>query len=111
MWSNPTKETWDSLFIDGTTEIKNADGTVENKSKNWVQETVLSATDYGGSALEQLLHGVDNLPTGDSNANVGTTEQAQEKKPEVSSAAAIPADETVKPVQKSAAESLAELGL
>ena len=103
LWSNPTKETWDSLFIDGTTEIQNADGTVENKSKNWVQETVLSATDYGGSALEQLLHGVDNLPTGDS-----TVGQAQEKPTEVQTANSIPAD---KPVQKSAAESLAELGL
>lgn len=63
LWQIPTKETWDSLFIDGTREVKNKDGTITEVSKNWLQELILSAKDYGGSALEQLLGGLDKLPT------------------------------------------------
>lgn len=73
LWGNPTKETWDSLFIDGEREVKNADGTTRKESKNWLQNSILSATDYGGSALEQMLAGVDNLPTSEP-ANAGTPE-------------------------------------
>lgn len=63
LWAIPTKETWDSLFIDGVREKKNADGTVTQESKNWLQELILSAKDFGGSALEQMLGGLDSLPT------------------------------------------------
>lgn len=62
LWANPTKETWDSLFIDGTREVKDDKGNVTQVSKNWLQERILSATDYAGSALQQLLHGVSDLP-------------------------------------------------
>lgn len=57
LWNNPTKETWDSLHIDGTREVKNGDK-VEHVSKNWLQETILSATDFNGSKLQLLLGGV-----------------------------------------------------
>lgn len=60
LWDNPTKETWDSLFIDGTREQKNADGTITQVSKNWLQEMILSATDYQGSKLQLLLGGVSS---------------------------------------------------
>ena len=62
LWDNPTKGTWDSLFIDGTREVKEADGTVKQVSKNWLQERILSATNYKGSPLNHLLGGA---PTGD----------------------------------------------
>jgi hypothetical protein len=63
LFNNPTKETWDSLFIDGTREVKKDGGAVEHVSKNWLQELILSAVNYSGSALEALLGGVADLPT------------------------------------------------
>jgi hypothetical protein len=62
LWTRPTKVTWDSLFIDGTREVKKSDGTVEHVSKNWMQELIMSAKDFKGSALQALINEVDDLP-------------------------------------------------
>jgi hypothetical protein len=61
LWNNPTKECWESLFIDGTRE---KDGV--QISKNWMQEILLSALDFNGSPLHQMLEGagaLDDLST------------------------------------------------
>jgi hypothetical protein len=63
LFNNPTKETWDSLFIDGTRTVKKDGGAEEEVSKNWLQESILSAKNYVGSPLEALLGGVADLPT------------------------------------------------
>lgn len=57
LFEHPTKESWDSLFIDGTRTRKAADGTEEEISKNWIQERILSSTNVSGSALEAMLEG------------------------------------------------------
>jgi hypothetical protein len=60
VWDQPSKEMWDSLFIDGEYE--------EGKTKNVIQQTVLAAVNYKGSPLEQLLAGAmpdDDDPDGD----------------------------------------------
>lgn len=75
IWDIPTKETWDSLFIDGEREVKDGD-TTKKVSKNWLQERLLSATDFGGSALEQMLNDIPDLPTS------GTGTQASNEKQE-----------------------------
>lgn len=64
-WGNPTKETWDSLFIDGTREVSDDKGVKSEKSKNWLQTLILKATNFENSPLHQLLAGVDGyeLPT------------------------------------------------
>ena len=49
LWDRPTKEDWDSLFVEGKWD--NGD------SKNYVQEKILEATDFEGSPLHQLLEG------------------------------------------------------
>lgn len=49
----PTKETWDALFIEGTSD--------NGKSKNFLQETIRSATNFPGSALHIMLGGGDDL--------------------------------------------------
>jgi len=49
-FNKPTKETWDALFVEGNWD--------DGGSKNKVQEKILSALNYPGSALEQLLSGV-----------------------------------------------------
>jgi len=56
LWNKPTKAGWDSLFVEGTFD--------DGKSKNKVQETCLSALDFQGSPLQQLLlaSGVTTLP-------------------------------------------------
>lgn len=53
LWDNPTKEDWDSLYIEGERD----DGT----SKNFVQEKILAALDYQGSPLQLLLEGAGGL--------------------------------------------------
>lgn len=63
LWGNPTKECWDTLYIDGTREVKDEKGNVTQESKNWLQEKIISATDFEGSALQQMLAGLGNLPT------------------------------------------------
>lgn len=49
-FNKPTKETWDALFVEGTWD--------DGGSKNKVQEKILTALNFPGSALEQLLSGV-----------------------------------------------------
>lgn len=49
-FDRPTKETWDSLFVEGTFD--------DGGSKNKHQEKILTALNFPGSALEQLLSGV-----------------------------------------------------
>lgn len=60
LWNRPTMAGWKSLFIEGTTE--------DGKSKNYVQETILSAVDFHGSPLQQMLgavqgQGLPSLPS------------------------------------------------
>lgn len=49
LWNNPTKETWDSLYIE---------------KSNFLQEDILQAVDYAGSPLQQMLEG--SVPTPES---------------------------------------------
>lgn len=49
LFDNPSREMWDKLRIEG----KREDGT----SKNFLQEKILSALDFRGSALEAMLNG------------------------------------------------------
>ncbi|QIG67203.1 hypothetical protein [Rhizobium phage RHEph15] len=86
LWDRPQHSNWDALFIDGTRERKTKDAAgvevVENISKNWLQEMILSAKNYNGSKLQQLLAGVANLPTTEAQA----AEQKQETAPAVAQA-------------------------
>ena len=61
LWNTPTPATWASLFIDGTRTVKDGDKETE-VSKNWLQESIMSALNYQGSPLDTLLHGVADLP-------------------------------------------------
>lgn len=62
LFNNPTKESWDSLFIDGDKTVKKEDGTEETVSKNWLQATIRGATNFAGSNLAALLEGAGELP-------------------------------------------------
>lgn len=58
LWSTPDKEQWDSIYIDGVYENKDAKGKVTStRSKNVLQETLKKAVSYEGSELEALLLG------------------------------------------------------
>lgn len=63
LWNKPTKETWDSLFIEGTND--------KGESKNFIQEDILKAVDYVGSPLQSLLEG--GVPTPESLAAPSAT--------------------------------------
>jgi hypothetical protein len=51
-YRTPKKAAWDKLFIEGTNDA--------GKSKNWIQEKILSSVDYVGSPLQILLEGTSS---------------------------------------------------
>ncbi len=53
LWNSPTKESWDSLYIDGIDD--------NGESKNYLQEYCLKAVDFKGSPLYNLLYGNSSL--------------------------------------------------
>ncbi len=114
LWNNPTKETWDSLFIDGMREIKQPDGTTKQETKNWLQERILSAKDFEGSALQQMLFKVDKLPTEGTGQVAGQKDNTQPVVGQAKSAVADTATQETKvqtgelPVEE---DPLAALGL
>lgn len=66
IWSKPSKNQWDSLFIDGTTtkKRKNDKGVEEEVevSKNWIQNGIIkNAIDFESSPLHDLLSGLGEL--------------------------------------------------
>ncbi len=67
IWDVPTKECWDDLYIEGTwvNITKNEDGTesTEERSKNFIQKQIMEAKNFDGSPIQQLLMGIDGLPT------------------------------------------------
>lgn len=73
LWTRPTLEGWNALKIEGTRD--------DGKSKNFLQDKILSAVDFHGSPLEQLLRG--------SGAALPTPEELAAAQP--SSAPAVPA--------------------
>lgn len=115
LWDKPQISNWDSLFIDGTREkkTKGADGVevVENVSKNWLQEMILSAKNYGGSKLQALLNGVADLPVTEEQAKAQepTKEPGvqQEQKVETPD---VPADAIAAAAAQATADPLAALG-
>lgn len=63
LWARPTKGAWDALYVAGQYEAK--DGKPA-QSKNFTQEKIMSALNFEGSPLQQLLmaSGIQALPTG-----------------------------------------------
>lgn len=55
-WDHPTLESFNSLKVEGEWENKDeATGVIKKESKNKMQEALLGATNFSGSALETLL--------------------------------------------------------
>ena len=61
LWARPTKGAWDALYVEGQYEAK--DGKPA-QSKNFTQEKIMSALNFAGSPLQQLLmaSGIQALP-------------------------------------------------
>lgn len=76
LWSAPTKEQWDSIFIDGDYE-KEVDGVKQTISKNFIQNQCLEASNFVGSPLEAMLADIGGSITSELAAP-----PAEEKKPE-----------------------------
>ncbi|ALF01657.1 hypothetical protein CPT_Percy23 [Caulobacter phage Percy] len=69
LFDHASKPMWDSLFIDGMYEEKrNEKGEVthEAKSKNWLQERIMSAMNFPGSKLAAMVQagGLPNIQNG-----------------------------------------------
>lgn len=91
LFATPSKEQWDSIFIDGEYERKNSDGTTSTHSKNFIQERIMAAKNFEGSAVQELLSGLgeldltddgDTTPEPEPEAKTPEKEPAQEPKPE-----------------------------
>lgn len=58
LWDKPSKEQWDSIFIDGVWEAqKDESGKITKpaQSKNFWQERILGALNFEGSPIQKLL--------------------------------------------------------
>lgn len=55
LWNVPTIESWQSLYIDGTREVKDEKGNVKQVSKNFIQERCMEADNWQGSPMHLLL--------------------------------------------------------
>lgn len=84
LWNNPTKETWDSLFIEGTRD--------DGKSKNFIQEDIMQAADFEGSPLQQMLTG--GIPAPESLAPAAPAAPTAPSAPAAPQAPAAPAAPT-----------------
>jgi hypothetical protein len=61
VFTDPRKDEWDALFIDGSRDEKDDKGQIKQVSKNYLQEKIRKATNFHGSALEALLEGSNEL--------------------------------------------------
>lgn len=107
VWDQPSKEMWDSLFIEGEYE--------EGKTKNVLQAAVLAAANYKGSPLEQLLAGAmpDDDDTDGTNEVDDSTgeyeEEVEETKPVTKKPAAkAPAKKPAKPASSDPLDGIGE---
>lgn len=112
LWDHPNKDCWDSLFIDGTRKVKQADGTEVEQSRNWLQQMIKDASNFGGSPIEQLIGGVADLPaTEQEAAKQETNEPPFEPDNKPDATAALAELEQQKAPATSAKDDLAALGL
>lgn len=81
-FDRPTKESWDSLFVEGSFD--------DGGSKNKHQEKILTALNFPGSVLEQLISGVVLPDPGGVGAAPATGSAPQTQA--APSAPAVPAD-------------------
>lgn len=93
LWNNPTPETWAALYVEGEWEEKDDKGNVISKrSKNKVQEMILSAKNFAGSPLEAMLMGM-----GDVTLSAKAAQQAAAAAPMAAPQAAPTAQPTPQP--------------
>ena len=81
LFATPTKEQWDSIFIDGEYERKNQDGTTSKHSKNFIQERIMEAKNFDGSPVQEMLTGLGELDLTD-DGDKGEPEKEPDTKPQ-----------------------------
>lgn len=80
LWDYPTKEMWDSIFIDGQWDAKKDDKGNEvqpAKSKNFYQNAIKSATNFSGSPIYDLLAGNGEFDAGEAESVERSDEDKQ----------------------------------
>lgn len=61
-WDSPTKEQWDSLYVDGERTVKDKEGNEKIVSNNRLQQRIVKeAVNFDGSALQDLIVGLGGL--------------------------------------------------
>lgn len=107
IWDTPTQECWDSLFIDGERTVKK-DGVDVKQSKNWIQNKIMTATNFKGSPLDNLID--TSIPTIDEMQ--GDVDSGVDFEPEMEQPKETKAKSTTKKASaKKSDDPLADLGL
>lgn len=88
LWDNPTVEAWNAIFIEGVHEES-------GKSKNWLQDLILSAKNFPGSPVEAMITEIalangSSVPAKEAAIPAKSTEQAQAEQAPASEASADP---------------------
>lgn len=102
LFSNPCQESFDSLFIEGTRDVKGKDGVVRTVTKNFIQEQIMTALNFAGSEVEALIGGMGELPSLEEPEAAVKETPVSGKSEEEAAAEAL---------EKAANDSLAALGL
>ena len=63
VWSAPSIQQWATIEIEGTFTTKDEAGKEVEKSKNWIQELIQKAENFGNSPIESLLLQAGNTGT------------------------------------------------
>lgn len=92
LWDRPTKAGWDALYIEPTAKVK-----------NFVQDKIMSATNFEGSPLQQLLGGAATLALPGAGAGAVAQPVAQPQAVPVQPVAAVPVQPVAQPVAQPAA--------
>lgn len=111
LWDAPTLEQWNSLHIPGTYTTKKGDKEVE-VSKNWMQDTVRSALNFEGSAIQNvILSAIDgDLPEMDVDPGSAGVSESVSEGVEADSGAEVP-DAAQKTPEGGDIDPLTDLGL
>lgn len=112
LWDAPTKEDWDTLFIDGEyEERKNEKGEVISpaRSKNYLQMKILEAENFKGSEVDAMIQrGGVNIDfaklAGAVDGQGGTDDQDEQDHDEEAAHPGEPPAKTAEPLQGQAAD-------
>lgn len=89
IWDIADQEQWDSIFIPGSREVKDKDGSTREVTNNYLQDTICKASNFDGSPVARLLaKSAGGVDTEEFQAPAAPPVEAPEEAPSVEDEAA-----------------------